>query len=236
MFRISIFREPDGKNINRFSAFTPTLKGSGRTVGEALDALTAQPLEKDSTTAIVQLFHPDRFFPAAKREELSSLMDHWRRLRSINQALPSSEQQKLESLVDEELQAAGERAEDILLEAKKLEPQYRQLKTELQNRYKAETTRLSQLRIATFLSVTLQMAALLSVIFFIWRGSLPMALSAALIGALGTIGNAICIRLQESAHKQTIDLKVSEGNLDRLLLIVESLNCDPEASQYEQRE
>lgn len=230
MFRISIFREPDGKNVNRFSAFTSTLRGSGRTVGEALDALTTQHLERDSTTAIVQLFHPDRFFPAAKREELSSLMDDWRRLRSINKVLPSSKQQKLETLVDEELQAAGERTEDILLKAKKLEPQYRQLKTELQNRYKAETRRLSQLRIATFLSVTVQMAAMMSVTFFIWRGSLPWALLGSLIASLGVVGSAICFRLQQSAHEQAINLLESESNLDRLLLIAESLESDSEAS------
>ncbi|HKP82579.1 MAG TPA: hypothetical protein VJT69_11195 [Pyrinomonadaceae bacterium] len=231
MFRISIFREPDGKDVSRFSAFTSTLRSSGRTLGEALDALTTQHVEKDST-AVVQFFHPDQFFSAANRDELSSLMDNWRRLRSINQSLPSSEQEKLESLVDEELQAAGERAGNILVETENLPFQFAQMKSELRNRYEAEKRRLSQLRIVIFLFLAVHMAALLSTMFFIWRGSLAPGLLCLLIGSLGAIVGFMCFRLQHSVHEQTIDLLKTEINLNQLLLMSEALESKLDASKH----
>lgn len=231
MFRISIFREPGGKNVSRFSAFTSTLRGSGRTLGEALDALTTQHVEKDST-AVVQFFHPDQFFSAAKRDELSSLMDYWRRLRSIDQSLPSSEQQKLESLIDEELQAAGERAGNILLETENLPFQFAQMKSELRNRYEAEKRRLSQLRIAIFLFLAVHMAALLSTMFFIWRGSLAPGLLSLSIGSLGAVVGFICFRLHHSVHEQAVDLLKTEINLNQLLLMSEALESKVQASKH----
>ena len=230
MFRISIFREPDGKNVSRFSAFTSTLRGSGRTLGEALDSLTTQQVERDST-AVVQFFQPDRFYSAAKRDELSSLMDDWRRLRSINQSLPSSEQQKLELLVDEELQAAGERAEDILLETENLPFQFAQMKSELRNRYEAEKRRLSQLRIAIFLFLAVHIAALLSTIFFLWQGSLAPGLLSLLIGSLGAVVGFICFKLQRSVHEQAVDLLKTEVNLNQLLLMSEALEGKVQAGK-----
>ena len=83
----------------------------GRTVGEALDALTAQLSEEDSgTPVIVQHRHADRFFGAAEQQRLAELMDAWRYARDRGSVLLPVEQRELEALVEEELHAATGRA------------------------------------------------------------------------------------------------------------------------------
>jgi hypothetical protein len=94
-----------------FSAVAGDRVATGRTAGEALDALTSQlSAEEGAVPVILQQFRPDRFFTASQRERLSSLMTRWRAARDAGVALPPSEQAELEKLVDEELQATGDRA------------------------------------------------------------------------------------------------------------------------------
>lgn len=89
-------------------------RSSGRTAGEALDALTAQLSEGESGTVIViQNSRPDRFFTASQRDRLAELMDRWRAARDRGEALSTDEQAELDSLADAELQAAGQRAASI---------------------------------------------------------------------------------------------------------------------------
>lgn len=114
MTTIAILPERGEDELTAFRAVAAERVATGRTPGEALDALTLQ-LSADKTFApvIIQRFRPDRFFPAAKRERLSSLMARWRAARDAGGALPPSEQADLEKLVDEELQAMAERAAAI---------------------------------------------------------------------------------------------------------------------------
>jgi len=83
----------------------------GKTAGEALDALTAQ-LSEDETSAlvIVQSLRPDRFFSAGQQKRLAELMERWRAARDRGEALPVDEQTELEALVETELRASADRA------------------------------------------------------------------------------------------------------------------------------
>ena len=86
-----------------------------KTVGAALDALTAQlPSEETGTIVIVQNHKPDQFFTAQQQQRLSQLMDHWRRARDAGASLPAAEQAELNQLVDAEVEASGKRAAAML--------------------------------------------------------------------------------------------------------------------------
>jgi hypothetical protein len=85
-------------------------ESTGRTAGEALDALTSQLAEEESgTLVIVQNRKADKFFNAAQQERLTKLM-------LLRQAgTPSAEEeQELERLVEAELNGARQRAETLL--------------------------------------------------------------------------------------------------------------------------
>ncbi len=88
----------------------------GRTVGEAIDALTPQ-LESDGNAAtliIVQSLRPDRFFNAAQQQRLTELMTVFRAHRDAGAAMPDAERAELEQLVDAETRATGLRAAALL--------------------------------------------------------------------------------------------------------------------------
>lgn len=118
MTTIAILPE-QGEDQLIFSAVAGEQHATGRTAGEALDALTAQ-LSAEGTGApvIVQEFLPDEFFSAAQRDRLSVLMARWRAARDKGDELPPAEQAELERLVDEELQGATERTERVLRDFK----------------------------------------------------------------------------------------------------------------------
>ncbi|HVF43366.1 MAG TPA: hypothetical protein VM936_10170, partial [Pyrinomonadaceae bacterium] len=110
MNTISILPESDDESPATFRAFTKDLGATGRTPGEALDALTSQlGAESGGAAVIVQTFSPDKYFSSGQRVRLSSLMGRWRAAREAGDPLPPSEQDDLESLVDEELLGATER-------------------------------------------------------------------------------------------------------------------------------
>ena len=56
----------------------------------------------------------DHFFSDDQRRRLGELMEKWRAARDEARALPPDEQAELESLIDAEVRAAGERARAIL--------------------------------------------------------------------------------------------------------------------------
>jgi hypothetical protein len=90
-------------------------QSTGKTVGEALDALTAQlDPEESGTMFIVQNLRPDRFFTAVQQQRLASLMSRWRDARDAGTVLSTEEQAELEALVEAELQAATKRADALL--------------------------------------------------------------------------------------------------------------------------
>jgi DNA-binding NtrC family response regulator len=94
---------------NSYRALSGDKESTGRTMGEALDALRSQLTEEESgTLVIVQNYKPDQFFEAEQQERLTELM----RLHKAN-SLTEEEEGELASLVEAELHGAMERAEVI---------------------------------------------------------------------------------------------------------------------------
>jgi hypothetical protein len=60
---------------------------------------------------MIQNLRPDAFFTAAQRQRLDELMSRWRTARDYGGGLDAEEQAELQSLIDEELNAARHRAE-----------------------------------------------------------------------------------------------------------------------------
>lgn len=86
----------------------------GNTAGAALDALTEQfPDVAAEPCVVVQRFQPDSYFSAAQQKRLQDLFQRWRNARDGGGALSPAEQAELESLVDDELAASGQRAADL---------------------------------------------------------------------------------------------------------------------------
>jgi hypothetical protein len=89
----------------------------GKTAGEALDALTsALPEEATATLVIVQHQQPDEFFNVQQQARLKELMLRWCTARDGGPALAPGEQHELDSLVEHETRAAGQRAAALLKE------------------------------------------------------------------------------------------------------------------------
>ena len=83
----------------------------GKTAGEALDALTSRlGKEQAGTLVVVQHFQPDRFFTAHQQARLHELMTQWRKAENQGVAMAPGDQAELNSLVETEVQAAGQRA------------------------------------------------------------------------------------------------------------------------------
>lgn len=110
MTTIAIVLEQGGGQPT-FSAVAAERQATGRTAGEALDALNSQlGVGEAGAPIIVQEFRPDEFFPAEQRDRLSELMALRREAREKGSELPPSELVELESLVEEETRGATGRA------------------------------------------------------------------------------------------------------------------------------
>jgi hypothetical protein len=107
---------PEGPGVPlRYRAVAGERQSVGKTVGEALDALTAQLDEAQrGTLVVVQSFHPDSFFTVAQRQRLEELWARWQTARAAGTALPAEERVELDALVQAEVQASAERARDLL--------------------------------------------------------------------------------------------------------------------------
>lgn len=100
---------PEGDNLYR--ALAGDKEATGRTAGEALDALRSQLTDEESSAfVIVQDFKPDKFFNAAQQQRLAELM----RLRKAGNLTPE-EKQELENLIEAELNGARERAKSAYI-------------------------------------------------------------------------------------------------------------------------
>ncbi|GAB4180660.1 MAG: hypothetical protein Fur006_15100 [Coleofasciculaceae cyanobacterium] len=110
MNTVAILPVSDANGERIYRAVAGDKQSTGKTAGEALDALTAQ-LEGDefSTLLIIQSFSPDWFFSAKQQQRLSNLMNLWRTARDEGQSLPPEQQAELDSLVEAELKAATAR-------------------------------------------------------------------------------------------------------------------------------
>src|SRR5947209_6956269 len=95
------------EKADSYRALAGDKESTGRTAGEALDALTSQLAEDESgTLVIVQNHKADEFFDAVQQERLAELMQ-------VRQArtLSSEENQELESLIEAEIDGARLRTE-----------------------------------------------------------------------------------------------------------------------------
>ena len=114
MTKIALTRNPNPSEPAPFRAVAGPLQATGRTAGEAVDALTAQLSEEQAETLlIIRALQPDRFFSADQRQRLDDLMIRWRAARDASGSLPPEDQAELERLVDAEFQAATARAESL---------------------------------------------------------------------------------------------------------------------------
>jgi hypothetical protein len=107
MTTVAILPVSDASGERIYRAVAGDKQSTGKTPGEALDALTAQLEGSEfSTLLIIQSFRPDWFFSAEQQQRLSGLMNVWRTARDQGQTLPPEQQAELDSLVEAELKAA----------------------------------------------------------------------------------------------------------------------------------
>ncbi len=111
MTNVAILPVPSEQGTITYRAVAGQAHSQGRTVGEALDALTTQLPESDSGMFVtVQSLHPDGFFSAAQQQRLGDLMQQWRTANDAGTALPVGVQAELNDLIEKELYASAERA------------------------------------------------------------------------------------------------------------------------------
>jgi hypothetical protein len=111
MTRVAILPVSTEAGGTVFSAVSGNKHSLGASAGAALDALTAQLSDEErSTLVIVQSGRSDPFFGAAQQQRLAELMASFHAAQEQGRQLPADQQSELNSLVERELQAAGERA------------------------------------------------------------------------------------------------------------------------------
>jgi len=114
MTKVAILPLPAEKGACSYRAIAGEKHAQGQTVGQALDALTAQLTGNEAgTLIIVQSLRPDRYFTAAQQQRLEELMARWRAARDQGFGLSAIEQAELQELVDAELKAATSRASEM---------------------------------------------------------------------------------------------------------------------------
>jgi len=115
MTTVAILPVSDASGERLYRAIAGDKQSTGKTAGEALDALTAQ-LEGGElgTLLILQNFRPDWFFSEFEQQRLSKLMNRWRTARDQGEMLPPEQQAELDSLVEAELKAATARTAALI--------------------------------------------------------------------------------------------------------------------------
>lgn len=120
MTKVAILPIPTDKGDVSYHAVAGDKQSQGKTAGEALDALTAQLSEEEtSTLVIVQSLRPDRFFNIEQQQRLAELMSRWRTARDKGETLLPDEQAELEALVEAELRASADRTAVLADELKR---------------------------------------------------------------------------------------------------------------------
>ncbi len=106
MTTVTIVPDPSAAT---YRASAGSLQSTGRTLGEALDALSAQ-MAADPGPRLVRNFEPDDLFTAEQCRRLGELMTHWRAACDGGVAMPADERAELDALIEMELEAATLRA------------------------------------------------------------------------------------------------------------------------------
>lgn len=111
MTTVAILPVSDAGGETSYQAIAGDKRSSGKTAGQALDALVAELGETESSLLlVVQRFRPDAFFGESQQKRLSELMELWRTNRDRDEALPLEQQAELDQLVEAELKATADRA------------------------------------------------------------------------------------------------------------------------------
>ena len=114
MTTVAILPIPTQTGGQTYQAVAGRHTAAGDTAGQALDALTALfPDVESESLLIVQRFRPDLHFSESQQLRMADLMARWRAARDAGAPWSAEEQLELESLVSAELQASGQRAEDV---------------------------------------------------------------------------------------------------------------------------
>lgn len=120
MTTVSILAVPNDQGGRSYLAVAGDRRCDGKTPGEALDSMTAQLDQLESSTLVVLQNHlPDQFFTAEQRTRLEQLMTRWRAARDDGSEHSPEEQAELVALVDAEVRAAGRRAQAMVDELSK---------------------------------------------------------------------------------------------------------------------
>jgi hypothetical protein len=106
------------ENINGDRVYRAAIgdrQSTGKTAGEALDALTVQIGNQEiNGFLLLPSYQPDRFFTAQQQQRLAELMSIWRTAIDRGETLPIEQQSELDGLIEAELAATTERAKAIL--------------------------------------------------------------------------------------------------------------------------
>ncbi len=90
-------------------------QSTGKTAGEALDALTVQIGSQEiNGFLLLQNYQPDEFFTAQQQQRLTELMSLWRTARDVGDSFPPDLQSELDALIEAELDATADRSKAIL--------------------------------------------------------------------------------------------------------------------------
>jgi glucuronate isomerase len=98
----AILPTSDATGQKIYRAISGDKQSVGKTAGQALDALTLQLEEEESssTMLVIQSFRPDPFFSAQQQQRLAELMSLWQTAQSQGQELSQSQQAELDSLIE----------------------------------------------------------------------------------------------------------------------------------------
>ena len=108
MTSIAMRTENSQAGAPRFRAVAGNRQSVGRTMGEALDALTADWDDDIQETAVfIQRLQPDAYFTAAQYHRMQELLTR-------RATLTAQERVELETLIDAELDATVARTESLL--------------------------------------------------------------------------------------------------------------------------
>ncbi len=108
MTSIAIRTENSQAGTPRFRAVAGNRQSIGRTMGEALDALTADWHDDIQETAVfIQRLQPDAYFTAAQYHRMQELLTR-------RATLTAQERVELQTLIDAELDATVARTESLM--------------------------------------------------------------------------------------------------------------------------
>jgi hypothetical protein len=115
MTTVSILPLSDTNGEKFYRAVSGDKQSTGKTAGQALDALTHQlGLSAFEGPLVIQSFRSDPFFSFEQQQRLSELMILWHSARDQGQELLSDQQAALDSLVEAELRAATARTAALM--------------------------------------------------------------------------------------------------------------------------